>query len=361
MQWLSLILLVPYILLLSRIYSALTRLKSFTPLRDPEVFVSVIVAIRNEEKNISELLSGLAAQVYNPDLFEVILVDDNSQDSTWQIASGFTGIKKYKLIKNPVPGKKSAISEGIKAGSGSLIVTTDADCRHTRTWIKTIAAFYKEKKTDMIICPVEMRGSGGFIQRFQELEFLSLQGVTAGTAACGNPVMCNGASLAFSRSAYERHSPNLNSALVSGDDVFLLHSLKKEKGASIEWLESQEAIVTTDTCSSISSLLAQRSRWLSKTGAYTDRFTIILGIVTFVTILILPVLLLAGIFDQSYLLVLLAAFLLKSVPDWLILHNTTMRYGRRDLMKWFLPSQLFYPIYVFGIIPFMIIKGNRWN
>ncbi|MCU0455916.1 MAG: hypothetical protein MUE74_06405, partial [Bacteroidales bacterium] len=220
---------------------------------------------------------------------------------------------------------------------------------------------YSEKKPEMIICPVEMRGSPGFIQRFQELEFLSLQGVTAGTAAPGNPVMCNGASLAFTRDAYERCSVNLRPDLVSGDDVFLLHSLKREKGSRIEWLESQEAVVTTETCSSLSSLLRQRSRWLSKAGAYTDRFTITLAIVTFVTILIQPVLLISGIFNQVYLLIFLAAFLLKSVPDWLILHNTTSRYGRQNLMKWFLPSQLFYPFYVFGIVPYVIFKGNRWD
>ncbi|MCU0454685.1 MAG: glycosyltransferase, partial [Bacteroidales bacterium] len=173
MQWLVLILLVPYIFLLLRIYNSLKKLKAFTPVQDPGVFVSVVVACRNEEKDLPGLLSGLTAQDYDPDLFEVILVDDNSDDSTWQIASGYTGIRHFKPLKNTLRGKKYAINAGIKAGSGELIVTTDADCRHAGSWLRTIASLYSEKKPEMIICPVEMRGSPGFIQRFQELEFLS--------------------------------------------------------------------------------------------------------------------------------------------------------------------------------------------
>jgi cellulose synthase/poly-beta-1,6-N-acetylglucosamine synthase-like glycosyltransferase len=354
-------LLVPYIFHLLKVYYHLTRLKTYTAVQNPGIFVSVVVACRNEEKYLHGLLESLASQDYDSDLLEVILVDDNSSDSTWQIAAGFKGIMQFKMIKNPFTGKKSAIRQGINASSGELIVTTDADCRPERNWIKTVASFYSEKKPEMIICPVEMRGSRGFFQRFQELEFLSLQGVTAGTAASGNPVMCNGASLAFTRNTYERHSANLHPSLVSGDDVFLLHSLKKEKASRIEWLESHEAAVITETCSSLSSFLGQRARWLSKAGAYTDRYTVTLAIVTSVTILIQPILLVAGIFNHVYLLIFLAALLVKSVPDYLVLNNTTSRYGRRDLMKWFLPSQLFYPFYVLGIIPSAIMKGKKWN
>ena len=52
-------------------------------------------------------------------------------------------------------------------------------------WIRTIASFYEHNKPDMIICPVQLEKRNGFFRRFQELEFLSLQGITAGSAILG--------------------------------------------------------------------------------------------------------------------------------------------------------------------------------
>jgi poly-beta-1,6-N-acetyl-D-glucosamine synthase len=361
MQWFALILLIPYLYLLLKVYFSLRKIEPYIPTKTSDIFVSVIVACRNEKINLHSLLSGLASQDYNPDFFEVIIIDDNSTDNTFEMAFSFTGIKKLKVIKNPGSGKKKAIKTGVDACAGELVITTDADCRHGISWLKTIAAFYNRNKPGMIICPVEMNGTRGFLQRFQELEFLSLQGVTAGTASAGNPVMCNGANLAFVKEAFQQYSGYLHEEKVSGDDVFLLHNLKRNKGNRILWLESQEAIVTTGTSSSFSSFLSQRARWLSKAGSYSDSYTIILAIVTFITILIQPLLIIAGIFDPVFLAVFIAAFLLKSIPDFLILRNTTLRYKKKSLMRWFVPSQIFYTYYILRIVPKAIFGGNRWD
>jgi len=360
MEWLSLILLLPYAYLLLRIYFFLRKTGTYHPQDQSDIFVSVLVACRNEEKNLPVLLSCLAAQDYPQYSFEVIIVDDNSTDNTWQTAALNSGIKNLKAIKNKGTGKKKAIRTGIGECRGELVVTTDADCRPGQGWVSTIASFYSEKKPAMIICPVAMKGSGGFLQRFQEIEFLALQGVTAGTAAAGNPVMCNGANLAFTKEAYNKYSRRMHEEKVSGDDIFLLHGIREGKGM-ISWLESMKAIVTTSTSPKLSSFIMQRARWISKAGAYRDSHTIILAFVTFVTILILPGLLLAGIFNPVFLIVFFAAFILKSIPDSLILMNTSERYGVNGLMKWFLPSQLFFILYVLVTVPLSFYKGNRWN
>ena len=50
---------------------------------------------------------------------------------------------------------KNRLSEQeLNASSGRLIITTDADCRMGKSWIRTIASFYEKHKPDMIICPV---------------------------------------------------------------------------------------------------------------------------------------------------------------------------------------------------------------
>jgi len=213
----------------------------------------------------------------------------------------------------------------------------------------------------MIIAPVQLEEKTGFTGRFMELEFLSLQGITAGTAQGGMAVMCNGANLAFTKEAYNRHSGELHDEILSGEDIFFLHSLKKEQNSKIEWLSSVDAIVNTRQTDSLRSFIKQRARWISKANGYNDLFTILLTIVTFVTILMTVFFLIGGIVNQRFLLLFLVSIILKSIPDFLILLNTTGRYDKRSLMKWFIPSQLVYPFYVLIVAGCSLIFRRNWK
>jgi cellulose synthase/poly-beta-1,6-N-acetylglucosamine synthase-like glycosyltransferase len=361
MQWLPAILIVPYLILLLYIYRGLLRIKTFKAYSEPLEFVSVVVACRNEQKQLPILLDRLSDQDYPAHLYEVIIVNDNSTDKTFDIASSYIGSFSISTINNKGTGKKKALETGINNASGKLILTTDADCIPGRNWIRTIASFYVNRKPDLIINPVQLSTMPGFFGKFQELEFLSLQGITAGTANNRNGILCNGANLAFTKDSYIKHSGNLHHEIASGDDVFLLHSMKKDQQSKILWLEAPDALITAASAPTIKSYIRQRNRWISKSGSIKDLYTIILGIVTFVTILVQPVLIIAGIFDQDFLLVFLVLFALKSIPDFLILHNTTSRYGKRSLLKWFLPAQIIYPYYVLMVVLKSIHPGNRWE
>jgi cellulose synthase/poly-beta-1,6-N-acetylglucosamine synthase-like glycosyltransferase len=348
MQWLPAILIIPYFLLILRIYRSLQSINPFTVTDNPATFVSVVVACRNEEDKLPHLLNDISQQDYPPEKFELIIVDDNSTDCTHEIASHFEGIRNIQIISNQAKGKKQALRTGIGKAQGQLIITTDADCRMGISWIRTIAAFYNRESPDMIVCPVQIEQTSGLFGRFQELEFLSLQGITAGTVNEGNGTMCNGANLAFKREAYYENLENLRFDIPTGDDVFLLHSLKKN-GSKIHWLESADAIVTTSCSSHLREYLNQRKRWLSKSSAYKDIFSISLGIVTFVTIIIEVSVLISVFYSIKSLPVFLVIFLAKSVADYLILRNTAIRYYRKKLLKWFLPVQIIYPFYVITV------------
>lgn len=359
MQWLPAILILPYIFVLLKIYRSLHTIKPFNSTGTPSTFVTVIVPCQNEQKNLPHLLNCIKKQDYKESLYEVIIVNDNSIDKTFEVASTFSGIKNLVTINNKGAGKKHAIRTGIEASSGKLIITTDADCSMGEKWISTIAAFYEQNKPDMIICPVQIESGGGFSGRFQELEFLSLQGITAASAIAGDGTMCNGANLTFTREAYLNNSDNLHFEIPSGDDVFLLHSIKRNKNSKILWLESSDAIVTTSSSPNISSFLKQRRRWISKSKAYTDGVTILLGIITFLAILVQVSYLVAGIFYPQLLLVFLAVFLLKSIPDFLILRNTSGRYGKRELMNWFIVSQVLYPFYILSVVCYSLVSHTK--
>jgi glycosyltransferase involved in cell wall biosynthesis len=359
MHWLPAILVLPYVFLLLTIYRSLLRIKSFKVSAEPVTFVSLVVACHNESKNLPVLLNSIALQNYPESLFEVILVDDNSTDKTLEIADGFTGLSNIHTINNQGSGKKQALRTGILISKGNLIMTTDADCRMGKNWIRTIASFYGSNKPDMMICPVTIESVRGIFGRFQELEFLSLQGVTAGSAWSGKATMCNGANLAFNREAYLNHIDNLHDEINSGDDVFLLHSMKKETRSKIFWLESPDVLVTAQSSPTLGSFLKQRSRWISKGKAYRDLHTITLGIITFFTIVLQVSCFIALFINPAFIKVFLTIFILKSVPDLLILLNTSARYKKRYLMKWFIPAQAIYPFYVLSVVFYSLISREK--
>ncbi|HPT20696.1 MAG TPA: glycosyltransferase [Bacteroidales bacterium] len=359
MYWLTVILILPYLILLIIIYRSLLKIKPYKATFLPSSFVTVVVACRNEERNLPSLLKNIERQDYPEGLFEVIIVDDNSTDKTHETASDYTGQLNIITINNKGTGKKQAIRTAIEASSGNLVITTDADCRMGKRWISTIASYYEANKPDLIICPVQIAPRKGFFGRFQELEFLSLQGITAGCTLAGNPTMCNGANLAFTREAYLNHSGYLHDEIASGDDIYLLHSIKKDKNPRVSWLESADSVVTTASSPTVMAFLKQRRRWISKGKSYDDRATILLAVATFVTILLMVSLLVAAIIIPELLKVFLVVLTLKSIPDLLILRNTSARYGKSSLMKWFLPSQIVYPFYVLCVFIFSLIPAKR--
>jgi glycosyltransferase involved in cell wall biosynthesis len=360
----ELLLLIPvlfYFSFIRQTYGFLRLMQPFTSEGSSFNKISVIIPCKNEEKNMPFILGDIKSQDYNTDLFEVIIIDDNSTDNTFREASDYEGIKNYKVLHNPDKGKKSAIGFGVYKASGELIITTDADCRFGRKWISAHSKAYSTSHPDMIIGPVQLKERSGFPGRFMELEFLSLQGVTAGTALAYKPVMCNGANLSFKKEAYLRHSQNLHPELLSGDDIFLLHSLKKEPDSEISWLNSPDSMVTTCQPNSLFSFIKQRARWISKAGSYSDTLSITLSIVTFVTIISIVFFMFAGIFKYEFWLLFLASFLIKSLADYMLLKEVTKIYRKTSLLKWFIPSQVIYPFYVLAVACYSIVAGNKWK
>ena len=112
--------------------------------------ISVIVACRNEEKHIRQLIGCLAQQ--SNQNFELIIVNDHSEDATRSyIQMAQEALPKLKLIDAVGFGKKNAIKEGILNSSNELIVTTDADCLPSYHWLESIACFYRKYQGDLII------------------------------------------------------------------------------------------------------------------------------------------------------------------------------------------------------------------
>ncbi|MEE4176853.1 MAG: glycosyltransferase [Bacteroides sp.] len=346
------------------------RLPIFWYKESSETPFSIIIPARNEQKHIMQLLILLRNQHYPKNRYEVIVVDDHSTDATAaiverKIASGF--FTNVRLIKardlTTKPGKKNALALGIEMAKNNWIVTLDADVLLWTHWLQSLAGFIEQEQPAMIIGPVAMAPGKTIFSQMQALEFMSLAGSTAGAAAIGRPVMCNGANLAFRKDLFlQVGGYSGNEHLASGDDVFLLHKFKKLPGAKIPYMKSHGAIVYTRAVSTVKEFLRQRGRWAGKTGSYRDAFTLLVGfVVALMNLTIFAGILVSPFISQKALLGALLLLVFKALVDFPLLFSLSDYHRRRDLM-WLYPAlALVYPFYVVASLFAGFVIKPRWK
>jgi poly-beta-1,6-N-acetyl-D-glucosamine synthase len=324
--------------------------KNEAPTGNGTTKTSVVVACKNEENNIAILLDLLSKQDYPSDFFEIIIVDDNSTDKTVTVIDDFIRMHNgnIRLIRNSSSGKKSAIYNGIEASSGELIIVTDADCTVSPGWITSYEALYIKENADMIAGRVISRMGNSFASAFGKYEFAALQGVTEAMTVSGNPVMCNGANMAFRKEKYLKLADQLRMDIESGDDVFLLHAIK-DTGGKICWNDDPEAVVKTNGVTTPAGLLRQRARWASKATHYKDPVTILTAIIVFASNVALLFLGAGALFYTPFLYLLPVAFAIKAIPDGIIIYQTLIKEKEKFSLLLFLIMDIFYPVYFISV------------
>ena len=323
--------------------------------RPTKTEISLIVACRNEAENLPTLLKALRNQSIKS--FQLILIDDNSSDSTFEIMK--QAEKEFGdilVLKSTNYGKKKALKLGIENAKNDLIATTDADCSPTPQWLETIIQFEEQTKSDLIIGPVAIQPVYSLFEKMQQLEFLSLVSSGAGAAGIGQAIMCNGANLAFLKQTWLDNYTKLQTKSNSGDDVFLLHALKKQNG-SINFLKSKQAIVLTKACKSTQSFFEQRRRWASKAPLYTDFATILVAIIVFAISLLQLVLLFGSFVKSEFLLHFAILTVSKLVIDSFFLLQTATFFGQKITAKTFFTLAVAYPFYIVYTATLGIFRG----
>ena len=310
---------------------------------------AVVVAARNEEANISQLLTALAAQTYPADYFEVIVVDDHSQDDTASIATSFPGVKVISLQEEGINSyKKKAIETGIAATNAQMIVTTDADCTPGPQWLETIASFREEARAAFIVAPVAMHCNPSILQTFQAMDFMVLQAITGAAVSTGQLSMCNGANLAYERNVfYEVGGFSGIDHIASGDDMLLMHKVSRKYPGSIAYLKSTEAIVDTQPVKTWKAFFNQRIRWASKASRYDDKRIFWVLLLVYLFNLAFLVLLIAGWWNYYYWIFLLLLWVLKTLVELPLLAHAADFFNKSwatKLLFFFQPLHILYTI-----------------
>ncbi len=328
-----------------------------------EIKISVVIAARNEEHTLPKLLKDLENQSYSKDLYDVILVDDHSERKISELPY-IKNIPKNFIVSSLTEddfGKKKALLHGSKISNSELLLFTDADCRLHPDWIRSHAMKFVNDKPGLIIGLVDYCSDQGLLKLFFRFDFISLVITGAGSSYLGKHTLCNGANLAVKRDLYLSMANRLHPDIPSGDDVFLLHEIKKSSRETISVLKSKQSIVKTQPPVSLSEFINQRIRWSSKGKYYLDIDTLFLSFLVLITNILVSLLIVMCFVYPSWAWILLSPIFIKTIADGFII-GSGLKYFGKAFKLWPLPVfEFIYPIYMLSAAVGGIVNAFTWK
>lgn len=337
--------------------------------KTPKNRFSIIIPFRNEAQHLLKLLASIQKLEYPLTLFEIIFVDDDSEDASANIIQealvsypkplNYTVISNIRVTGSP---KKDAIATAINIAKYEWVLTTDADCQLPQKWLATYNAFIQENDPKLVAGPVDLKVDTTFLQHYQQLDSWSLQSVTRGSFGLADPLLCNGANLAYKKDAYKAVNGFAgNDHIASGDDIFMLEKMKKAFPKDMYYLKSGDAIVTTRPQESWASVVRQRVRWASKTSQQKNLASKVLGVIIFTSNLLVV----AGValcFIQKELLPFYISFLAgKVLIDTIFLFRSAIFFKKNLHPFYTLLSSVLYPFITLCVVFGSFSGSYRWK
>ena len=233
----------------------------------PPTGVSVIIAAKNEEQNLSRLIPLLLEQDY-PD-FEIIVINDYSTDRTNEVIMSFKN-HRLRLIQadQNKPGKKHALDQAIKLSNYQYLLFTDADCvPSSRHWIKSMVsqALQSDKKIVLGFSPVVKTNTlTGWISRYETLHTGLLY---LGASSLGNPYMGVGRNLLYTKLLYIQNEGFSSHANISSGDDDLQIQKMADKANTAECIHT-DAWMYTFPPQNLKQYARQKLRHVSVSGSY---------------------------------------------------------------------------------------------
>ena len=136
--------------------------------------VSVIIPAFNEARVITQTISSILQSDYPA--FEIILVDDGSQDGTFEKASRLFGDDPRVMIyRQENLGKPAALNFGLQKSSAEIIVTLDADTVFLPDTIRQLVKKFEDKRVAAVAGNAKVGNRRNLLTRWQALEYIVQQ------------------------------------------------------------------------------------------------------------------------------------------------------------------------------------------
>lgn len=335
--------------------------------------VDVVVAARDEADALPATLASLRAVAY-PGTLAIYVVDDRSTDGTADVVRSAAALDpRVRLVQVRRPSRRwapkvHAVDQGLRAGRGAIVLTTDADCRVPPGWVRAMVAPFADPDVVLVLGTVTTRGPGearSFRERFEAIDWLSLMLASRSMVRAGRAFASSANDQAYRRSAFERAGGfGIAGRAPSGDEDLLAQRLMRLPAARAVFLDHPDATVLTTPMPSWRALLQQRRRWVSRyhhVDQYHPVFWVAIALLGLQSVA-LAAALLALPFTPHAAPVVLGLWALKLTVEIGGAHVGLVRLGRRDLtgaplVGW----ALLHPFFIGAAVIASLTRPASWH
>ena len=328
--------------------------------------VSVIIAVRNGEKNINRLLNSLKNQTYNGEM-EFIIVDDESTDKTVNIIQKFTQMDpRFKYLSSKggdqkLTYKKRALDSGIKNAQFEHLLFTDIDCIIQYLWVENMMLSFTNE-TDYLIGYSEAVDATTSASKFQKADFFMLLSAARGMANNKSAWACTGQNQGYRKSLYSAVGGfSQITEQLQGDDSLFLLLCRKAKNINVNFANSPGSFVISRPELTWIAFLKQRIRWAGDSKVFWKfnlpfYFTSIATFILNMGIIVMPLIYGFTIFLDSWYMNIL---LIKFIAEYILIIMGGKAFHRQFSLINFLQWYIIQPLYVAVVSVGSILNVNR--
>jgi len=218
-------------------------------------FISVIVPVFNNADGIAILLNALESQTYGVSHYEVVVIDNGSQDETLEVVTRFASHSESTIVilQESHRGSYAARNKGLSESRGEILAFTDSDCIPTESWLMDGVSGLLETNADGAGGRIEFTYESGTPNVYEYLDSANKLDQKSYVEDVGFAATAN---FVVRRSAIDKLGPFLSDLESGGDYEFGVRF--ERHGLSLTYLE--DATVMHPARSSFGSIIKKNMR-----------------------------------------------------------------------------------------------------
>lgn len=226
-------------------------------------FVSVVIPAYNEERSNHRSLESLIKQTYNHKKYEIIVINDGSNDNTSSIVQTYIDRNPktdIHLVEQPNSGKANALNNGMKNyAKGEIVVCLDADSAFAPDAIKNAVKYFEDTKVVALPSNVKILPGSGFLNLVQQFEFLISYQMKRAQTVCNIEYIVGGVGSFFRKKILEKI--NYYDTDTITEDIDMTMKILQLGNKDHRIVYGADVIAYTESVHTVHELIKQRFRW----------------------------------------------------------------------------------------------------